>query len=484
MLVSSDLPKGAAGPVQPESLGRGRASTVGLVCALVVAALAWAVAPPSGLSPEGTRLAALFLIAITLWVTEAIPIAITALLVVLLQPVFGIVDLRTAIAGFISPVFFFVLAMFCIAQVVMDSGLSVRFALWLIARAGTDSRRLVLAFMVGTGAMSTVVSDVPTTAIWMSMALGLLAKIGASPGSSALGKALMIGIPIASLVGGVGTPAGSPINILGIYLIEQYGKVRVPFLSWTAIGIPMVALLIPVSWWAILRCYPPELALVASPDEVAAERRALGRLSASEKKVLSLFAAMLVLWILSTWIPQIDTTAVALAGAIAVFLPGMNLLTWSQAERGIGWDSLFIIGGVTSLGEACVKTGLAAWLVNVWLPAMHDWHAAAVVALISLFTVLIHLPLPIAPVVNAVLIPPVALLATATGHNPVMYTLPIAFTASCGFLLPLDANSVLTYSKGYYRMVDMLVPGAIISACWIVLMTVLTVWFAPLIGLF
>jgi sodium-dependent dicarboxylate transporter 2/3/5 len=90
---------------------------------------------------------------------------------------------------------------------------------------------------------------------------------------------------------------------------------------------------------------------------------------------------------------------------------------------------------------------------------------------------------PINPAIVGVLIPPIALLATSSGQNPAMYTLPVVFTASCAMLLPLDAVTVITYSKGYYRMTDMLLPGMIISAIWVILMTVLMVWVAPAVGL-
>ena len=167
--------------------------------------------------------------------------------------------------------------MFCIAQAVVDSGLARRFALMLLDRAGTDSRRVVLAFMVGTAAMSTIVSDVPAAAVWMSMALPLLARIGAAPLQSQLGKALMIGIPVAAFIGGVGTPAGSSINILGLFQIEQFGKVQVSFLQWMAIGIPMVVILTPLSWWVLIAVLRRRCRRIGSVAELRGERHALGR---------------------------------------------------------------------------------------------------------------------------------------------------------------------------------------------------------------
>ena len=142
-----------------------------------------------------------------------------------------------------------------------------------------------------------------------------------------------------------------------------------------------------------------------------------------------------------------------------------------------------MVGGVTALGAASVETGLAQWLVEGSLGGIEDWSTVGIVALVSTFTVGIHLALPIGPVINSVLIPPLALLALSTGQNPALYALPVAFTASCAFLLPLDAVPLLTYGKGYYRMLDMLAPGTILSICWIILITVLMVVLGPMLGL-
>ena len=206
----------------------------------LAAALAIALAPtPEGLSPEGQRLAALLVGAIVLWATEGLPIGITGLLVLVAQPLLGIENLRVAFQGFASPVFFFVLAMFCIAAAITGAGLERRFAYWLLGRAGTDSRRVVIALMLGAAATSTIISDVPACAVFMVIGMGVVTRVGVAKGESNFAKAVMVGIPIGALIGGVATPAGSSINVLGIHLIEEHGGVRIPFLDWMALGVPM-----------------------------------------------------------------------------------------------------------------------------------------------------------------------------------------------------------------------------------------------------
>lgn len=463
-------------------VGAGRA-LAGLVAAVVAGVVCVMMPAPEGLSVAGWRMIGVFLVALILWATEALPIAVTALLVVILQPVMGAAELRPAIASFMSPVFFFVVAMFCIAEVMVSTGLARRFALWLVARAGTDARRVVLAFMVGTAAISTFISDVPCCAVFMAVALELLARSGVAPGSSKFAKALMIGIPVASLIGGVGTPAGSSVNILGLDFIEKHGHVRVPFVSWMAIGLPMVAVLVPIAWWVIVKCHPPEMKTVGSQPDIERHRQELGPMRVAEVKTIGMLVVMMGLWIAGSWVKALDVTLVAVAGAVVMFVPGVRLLTWKQAERGIGWDAVLMIGGVTSLGAACEKTGLAKWVVDATLGGMQGWDVMWLVAAVSALAVVIHLPVPIAPVVNVVLIPPIAVLAISLGLNPALLALPVAFTASCAFLLPLDAVSLITYSKGHYRMLDMLVPGAIISVFWVALMTLLMMTVAPALGL-
>jgi sodium-dependent dicarboxylate transporter 2/3/5 len=121
--------------------------------------------------------------------------------------------------------------------------------------------------------------------------------------------------------------------------------------------------------------------------------------------------------------------------------------------------------------------------VSISLGGLVDVNIILVLALISAFTVVVHLMLPVSPVINAVMIPPIMLLGAASGVNPVIYALPVIYTASCAFLLPMDAVPLITYAKGYYRMFDMFKPGAIISILWVILMTALLLVLGPVVGL-
>ena len=270
--------------------------------------------------------------------------------------------------------------------------------------------------------------------------------------------------------------------MLGLFFIEKFGGVRVPFLHWMAIGLPMVIVLVPIAAFILLRFYPPETEQVSGID-FAAELAAMGRLSTGELKMLAIMTTMLALWIASTWLPQIDIVIVGVFGAVAMFLPGMGLFrSWKEVERATAWEILLMIGGVTALGAASSSSGLASWVVEGALGGLHDWPVFAVLALISAFIVVVHLVIPINPALVAAMIPPIALLATSSGQHPALYGVPVVITASCAFLLPLDAVTLVTYSKGYYRMFDMFLPGLVLSVIWVVLLTILVLLIGPFLG--
>jgi sodium-dependent dicarboxylate transporter 2/3/5 len=391
-----------------------------------------------------------------------------------------------AFATSMSPVFFFVMVMYIIAFAWVKTGLARRFALSMISKAGTDARRVVWVLMIGTGLLSTIVSDVPTAAIFMAIALGIFQKLGLEPGKSNFGRLLMLGIPIAAMIGGIATPAGSSINQLGLDMIENAGGERIPFLHWMVIGVPMMIVLMPIAVVVLLWFFPPEVRSIGSVEDIRQDLAKLGPLSTNEWKTIVLMGAMLTLWITGTFYPTsvfFNVYVVSLVGAILMFIPGIGLFSWKEAQSAVGWDTLLLIMGITALGNASSSTGLASWLANTAFGDLAGSGTLVIVGVISAFTVVIHLMLPIAPVINAVLIPPVMALAAASGQSGALYALPIIFTASCAFLLPLDAVPLVTYPAGYYRFYDMWKPGAIISVFWVIVMTTMMLLFAPMLGL-
>ena len=142
-----------------------------------------------------------------------------------------------------------------------------------------------------------------------------------------------------------------------------------------------------------------------------------------------------------------------------------------------------MLGGVTSIGALSSSSGLAKWLVGSTLGGLEHWSVLGIPVLISAFTVVIHLMLAVNPVIPGVMIPPIMLVAAAAGKNPALYALPVIFTASCAFLLPLDAVPLVTYGEGYYQVFDMFLPGLVLSAIWVVVIVTILMVIGPAIGI-
>ncbi len=438
------------------------------------------IPPPEGLGVAGRNTLGLLIAALLLWTTEAIPLAITALALIILQPVYGIADINTSFKEFISPVIFFVIASYGISAAIMKTPLASRMARWLLIKAGNSTWKIVLAFSTGTAVISTFVSNVPTAALFMGLAMSILNKLGAKPGSSRLGKALMIAIPFGAMIGGIATPAGSSVNILALYMLEKYAHISITFLDWIYFGLPIAAVMIPISSFVIVKIFKPEplghdVIDLFKEDEQKS-------LSIMEKKVLIILGLIMAFWLASTWVSVIDITMVAVAGLVAFFLPGINILEWDEFSSQVGWDAVIMIGGVTSIGSAVVTSGLSSWFLNEILQNLVGLGLVPLTALVGMIINLLHLLLPIGPAIVAVAIQPLSDLSVLIGVSPAILATTTAFMAGCCMLLPLDAVPLITYNKKFYTMWDMFKAGFITSTIWVLVTAAWVPFAASLIG--
>jgi sodium-dependent dicarboxylate transporter 2/3/5 len=450
--------------------------TFGLVGALVVLVGVLLLPVPAGMTAAGRNCLGILLAALLLWTTEAIPLAITSLALIILQPIYGVAVLGTSVKEFISPVIFFVIASYGISVSIMKTPLATRMARWLLRKAGKDSGKVITAFITGTAIVSAFVSNVPTAVLFMGLALSLLEPLGEKPGSSRLGKALMIAIPFAAMIGGMATPAGSSINILALFLLDKYAHMSISFFDWMIFGLPITIVLIPICSFILVKIFKPE-PLAVDVRELLQIKDDQKEFSATEKKVMTIIGLMLVLWIAGTWVPQLNVTIVAVAGLIAFFLPGIGVLEWDEFSKAVGWDAILMIGGVTSIGAAAVATGLSDYFIKSLLGGLGGMNIFLLAALVGMIVNLLHLVLPIGPALVAVVLQP---LVRISGVNPAIFALIVSFLASCCMLLPLDAVPLITYNKKYYTMMEMFKSGLVVSMIWVV---IAAIW-VPLVASF
>lgn len=455
-----------------------------LGCLLAVAVYLGIVFIPfsSGLSLEGKKALGLMMAAIVIWASDALPLAMACTLFLFLQAVTGASTLPVALKNFAIPPLFFCFAMFCVVIAFQNSGLTQRIVLWTSLKSRGNPKRFLFLLMMVSAGISCVIADVPTVAMMSPIALFLVQSNGCVKGESAFGKAVMLGLALACLIGGVGTPAGSGINILTIGMLEQTSNVHISFFQWSAIGLPMVAILTPIAWWAVVKVYPPEIDRLVGMETIKDDYGKLGPLTGKEKKFLTFFGINLFLWCTSN-LHGLPLPTASVLGCVLFALPGISLISWENDRNKIGWDILFLVGAANSLGINLWETGVATWIADTFLSGIGGFPLAFVIAFVSLFTILIHLVIPVNTPMVGVILPPVVAIAAAMGINPAILAIPVGFSVSAAVLLPLDAVSLITYQAGYYRMYEMFKPGVIISIAWVLIITLLMYVIAAPLGL-
>ncbi len=455
-----------------EETGFGRTGRqIGLVLGPTLALGLQALAPPEGLAPEAWRLVSLAALMVVWWVTEAIPISATALLPLGVLPLIGATTIRDAAAPYADPIVFLFIGGFILAACVERWRLHERIALTIASASGGRPVALVAGFMLASAAISMWISNTATTLMLAPIAIG--AARAMSPDGKpdlALGGALTLGVAHAATIGGIGTPVGSPTNLIGVAFFERADE-PIAFIDWMAQAVPIMLIMLPLAW--LLLCLPlfrKGRTRSAEIDAVVVTAlKALGPLTRPELRIGVVFALVALSWMARTELaklPGLSTlsdTGIAIFGALSLFFipsgraPEEKLIDWKTAER-IPWGIAVLFGGGLSLAGAMETTGLAAW-IGAWIGGLDGVSALGLAAVLVITTILVsELASNVATLTS--MLPVVAAVAGAT-HTPLQQLgFPVAIAASFAFMLPVaTAPNAIAYSSGLVTLRRMLMVG-------------------------
>jgi len=473
---------------------RGRA---GLLLGLALLAVILLLPPPLGVPDPAWRTAAVAALMTTWWITESIPLAATALLPVVLFPLLGIASIDAAAAPYANPVIFLFIGGFLITTAFERCGLHRRTALTVIHLGGAAPRRLVGSFMAATAFVSLWVSNTATVAIFLPIAVSLVdfveERSDFSPATAErdhhnFAVALLLGVAYAANIGGLGTLIGTPPNVLlAGYMTESYGR-TIGFVQWMLVGIPLVLVGLPLAWLLLTRVFFPTGAkrIAGGHDAIAAQARALGRMSRSEWTVAIIATLAAVAWLtepfLARDIPGISDATIAIVASLLLFLipiggRGERALAWNGIAD-LPWNVFVLFGGGLSLGSAIEQSGLAVAVGKSAVEAGTMPTAIVVFVVTALVVFLTELMSNAALV--AALLPVVTALAAAVGADPMLLAMPTALAASCGFMMPIGTPpNAMVFGTGRISMLEMLRAGLTMNVVFIVLITVVTVAIVP-----
>lgn len=460
----------------------------GLFLGPIAALILFFFPSPEGLQPAGWYTAAVGLWMAIWWITEAIPIAATSLLPLVLFPLIGAGSIDEAASPYANPLIFLFLGGFLIALAMQRWDLHRRIALQTIGSIGTTPTAIIIGFMAASAFLSMWVSNTATAMMMMPIGLSVIKLVrtaeqeAQSTKAHAFGALLMLAIAYSCSIGGVGTIIGTPPNALLVGFFDESYGLDIGFARWMLIGIPMVIVALPLAFGVLRWVFPFELEEIpGGRDLIDNKLRALGPMSTPERMVAGVFSLVAVLWItrplLDDHVPGLSDAGIAMFGALVLFvLPvdqrrGIFVLNWKWAER-LPWGVLLLFGGGLSLAAGVSRTGLATWIGETMTTA----EALPLILIVAIVTatVVFLTELTSNTATAAAFMPIMASVAIGIGQDPLLLAVPAALAASCAFMLPVATPpNAIIYGSGELTIPEMARTGVLLNLACIVLITVM-----------
>ena len=458
---------------------------LGVTAALVVMLLP----TPEGLSLEAHKTAALFLLMGIWWATEAVPVAVTALVPLALFPMLGIVDIQSAANPYANKTIYLFFGGFLIATAIQKWDLHKRIALFVLEYAGSNGASLILGFMLTAALISMWVMNTATTIMLLPIGLAVITVVketvrGLSEKEmESFQLALLLGIAYGATIGGMSTLIGTgPNGMLAAFMADNY-NLDISFVDWMKVGVPLSAVMLPCSWLILTRViFKVEFETSQETKELLSSmKQELGKFDGAEFKVFVVFVLTAITWMLRTVLDDINgfeglsDAGIAMISALFLFLlPSGNkekkgaLLEWKDAQENVPWGLLVLFGGGLSLANAVQATGLAVWMGNLIPQGI-----SIVLIVILVVTMIIFLTeLTSNMATTATFLPVVAAIAIQSDFNPLLVTAAVALAASCAFMLPVATPpNAIVFGSGLIRVPQMARAGFLINVLGILVVS-------------
>ncbi|MFA5668125.1 MAG: DASS family sodium-coupled anion symporter [Balneolaceae bacterium] len=460
---------------------RGR---LGFFAGLIVFIIMLFIPAPEGLSDAAWKTAAVTILMGIWWITEAIPIAVTALVPIILFPTLGVFSIGAATAPYANPLIFLFLGGFVIAIAMEKWNLHKRIAISIVSFVGIKPSSIIIGFMIAAAFLSMWVSNTATAIMMLPIAMSILDLIEREEGESKINFeiVLILSIAYACNIGGMGTLIGTPPNaLLAGFVLENYG-IEISFFDWMKVGVPIVLVSLPLMYILLTKVvYPIKLkVLPGGEDLIRNQLKELGKISNQEKKVAFVFISAALMWIfrplIADLIPGLSDAGIAIGAAALFFMipadkiDNSALLVWSDTVK-LPWGVLLLFGGGLSMASAISGTGLASW-IGTGIGALNTWPILLIIVIvITLIVFLTEMTSNTAS--TAAFLPILASVAIGLGENPLLFAIPVVFGASCAFMLPVATPpNAIVYGSGKITIPEMSKAGLWLNLTFILVLTV------------
>lgn len=426
------------------------------------------------------------------WLTEAVPIAVTALLPIVMIPLLGISPIEAATAPYAHPLVMLFMGGFVIGIAMQRHQLHRRIALHIVHRAGHSDVLLVGGVMLAAAFLSMWIMNTATCMMLLPIGIALI-DYQQSRGIDErelrnFSLCLLLGIAYGATLGGVATLIGTaPNGFIAAFMLETY-DFEISFMQWLRVGLPISVLLL-ISTWLLLTLviYPPRVSGgMGENGYIRSELDRLGKMSHAEKLVAVVFVTAAILWVsrstISGYFPALQLTdaGIAVACALALFLlpldwrRGQFVLHWSDLKE-LPWGVLILFGGGLSLAGAVADSGLSLWF-GEQLTGLESW-SLPLLTFMVVGVVILLTELSSNMATTAILLPLIAALAIANGYDPMLLVAPATVAASCAFMLPVATPpNAIVFGSGRLTIPQMSRAGIWINIAALVLVTLVVQW--------
>ena len=449
---------------------------------------------PEGLSVQANAVLASTIWIAIWWITEAIPIAVTAMLPLVLFPLSGGLDLSSTSGAFGHKYVFLYMGGFIIAIAIEKWNLHRRIALNIINLIGSNIRKIILGFMMATAFLSMWISNTATAVMMLPIGLAIIKQLQDNPDTvedenQTFGKALMLAIAYSASIGGVATLIGTPPNlVLAGVILDTYGY-EITFMQWFAFGLPISIILIFICWKYLTK-YAFSFKQKSFPggkQEIQRLLSGLGRITYEEKIVALVFALTAFCWItrsvlLQKLLPALDDTIIAIFFAIVLFLipskkKGEQVINWEEAVK-MPWGIILLFGGGMALAKGFESSGLAEWIGGQMTTLSGLPILILILVLIASVNFLTEITSNLAT--TAMLLPVLAPMALTIDVHPFVLMVGAAVAASCAFMLPVATPpNAVVFGSGYLRIPDMVGKGLFMNIISIFILTFFVYFILP-----
>ena len=434
-----------------------------IIIGISIVILVCLIEPPDGMSVVAWRTSSVGILMALFWITEALPLSVTALIPLILFPILDIATIKDSASPYAHPLIFLFLGGFIIAQAMQKWSLHKRIALKIIDVLGTNSYGIIAGFMVSSAFLSMWISNTATALMMMPIAISLIQLFKKNDISitnkeeNNFSVVLLLAIAYSCSIGGVGTLIGTPPNALMAAFLEDNYSIKIGFVQWMMLGIPFVVVALPIAFLVLTKIvFPIKIKFSNSADFISQEIETLGPITNEEKKVGVVFALVATLWIfrplLINMIPGISDSSIAIFGSVLLFIiPTKNseikfILEWRDVEK-ISWGILILFGGGLSLASGIQSSGLAEWIGGLFSDFSNVPSTLIILAITALIIFLTELTSNLAT--TAAFLPIAASIAVNFNVSPILFVVPAAMAASCAFMLPVATPpNAIVFSSG------------------------------------